>query len=549
MTLACTAVSDTAGTGELVALALKVSGTRHIFTLNGGHIWGVLMGAVEHGINLVDVRDERTAAFAAEGWSKLTRQCGVAAVTAGPGVTNTVSALAGAWGNDSPMLVIGGRSPLATEGMGSLQEIDHLPLVRTITKFAETVRTPEDTYRTVSEAVRLALSARTGPAFLDIPADVFFGGADLPEETEHLLPDRGDHPDPDAVKRVAALLREAKRPAVVVGSGVWWAHAETELCELLRVADLPAVTSGLARGTVPPDSPHYGTRARGLALGGADLVLVIGVPLDFRLGFGRSPVVSEEARIVYVDADDRGRHRPGDVELDGDIKQSLRALAAAAEGTPTHPEWLEKVSDATAAARRRDATMAAATGTPIHPARVIAEVGRRLDPDAIVIGDGGDFVSFAGRLIESPRPGCFLEPGPYGCLGTGAGYAMAARLAHPDRQVVLFSGDGAFGFSAMDVETLVRHRLPVVIVIGNNGIWATEKHLMQATLQTAIATELSPGIRYDLVVEALGGHGELVTEPEQIGPAFERALRAGVPACVNVLTDSTAEYPRSAALI
>jgi acetolactate synthase-1/2/3 large subunit len=542
-------VPELASTGELLALALKGAGTRHLFTLNGGHIWGLLMGAVEHGINLVDVRNEQTAAFAAEGWSKLTRECGVAAVTAGPGVTNTISPLAGAWGNDSPLLVIGGRSPLATEGMGSLQEIDHLPILRTITKFAQTLRAPEDAYRTVSEAARLALSARTGPAFVDVPADVFFGAGEVPEDTEHLVPDPGAHPDPEAVQRAAALLKEARQPAVVAGSGVWWAHAETQLFELLRAADLPAVTNGQARGMVPPESPHYGTRARGVTLGEADLVVVVGVPLDFRLGFGRPPVIPDEARIVYVDADGRRRHRPGDVELDGDLKQSLRALAAAAEGTPRHPEWLEKVSVATAAARLRDATMAAAGGTPIHPARAIAEVGKRLDPDAIVIGDGGDFVSFAGRLIESQRPGCFLEPGPYGCLGTGAGYAMAARLAHPDRQVVLFSGDGAFGFSAMDVETLVRHRLPVVIVIGNNGIWATEKHPMQAMLQTAIATDLTPGIRYDKVVEALGGHGELVTDPEQIGPAFERALKAGVPACINVLTDSTAEYPRSAALI
>jgi len=542
-------MTESASTGELAALALRAAGTRHLFTLNGGHIWGVLMGAVEHGINLVDVRNEQTAAFAAEGWSKLTRQCGVAAVTAGPGVTNTISTLAGALANDSPMLVIGGRSPLATAGMGSLQELDHLPVVRSLTKFAQTVQAPEEVYRTVSEAIRTALSARTGPAFLDIPADVFFGAAELPEETEHLVPDPGAHPDPDAVAAAAALLRTARRPAVVAGSGVWWSHAEAELCELLRVADLPAVGNGLARGIVPPDSPYYATRARSVALGEADLVLVVGVPLDFRLAFGRAPVFDEDARLVYIDLDDRRRHRPGEVALDGDLRQALAALARAAEGAPPHPEWMEKVRAATDLAQRRDAELAAADSTPVHPARLVSEIARCLDPDAIVVGDGGDFVSFAGRLIESSQPGTFLEPGPYGCLGTGAGYAMAARLAHPDRQVVVFAGDGAFGFSAMDIETLVRHRLPVVFVIGNNGIWATEKHPMQALLQTAIATDLSPGIRYDRLVEALGGHGELVTEPGQIGAAFERALKTGVPSCLNVITDPDAAYPRSAALI
>jgi acetolactate synthase-1/2/3 large subunit len=260
-------------------------------------------------------------------------------------------------------------------------------------------------------------------------------------------------------------------------------------------------------------------------------------------------VISDDAKIVYIDVDDRRRHRPGAVALDGDIKQALAALAAAAGDTPRHPEWLEKVRIATARARQKDAAVAATDGSPIHPARAIAEVRRRLDPDAIVIGDGGDFVSFAGRLIESPQPGCFLDPGPYGCLGAGAGYAMAARLAHPDRQVVVFNGDGAFGFSAIEFETLVRRRLNVVSVIGNNGIWATEKHPMQALLGIAIAADLRPGVRYDQVVAALGGYGELVTDPDQVGPALERAFAAGVPACVNVLTDSTAEYPRSAALI
>jgi acetolactate synthase-1/2/3 large subunit len=336
---------------------------------------------------------------------------------------------------------------------------------------------------------------------------------------------------------------------VVAGSGVWWAHAEEELGELLRVAGLPAVTNGLARGMVAPDSPWYATRARGVALGEADVVLVVGVPLDFRLGFGRPPVIPDDAQVVYVDVDARRRHRPGAVALDGDIKQTLAALAAAAEGSAERPEWLEKVRAATARARASDAELGAADGSPVHPARVIAEVRRRLDPDAIVIGDGGDFVSFAGRLIESSQPGCFLDPGPFGCLGSGAGYGMAARLAHPDRQVVILNGDGAFGFSAMEFETLVRHRLPVVSVIGNNGIWATEKHPMQALLGTAIAADLRPGVRYDQVVSALGGHGELVTAAEEVGPAFERALKSGLPACVNVVTDSNAEYPRSAALI
>ncbi len=540
-------MGETLGTGELVALALKRAGTRHLFTLNGGHIWGVLVGAAEHGIGLVDVRHEQTAAFAAEGWSKLTRECGVAAVTAGPGVTNSVSAIAGAWANDSPLLLIGGRSPLSTEGMGSLQELDHLPILGSITKSARTAHSPEEAYASIEQGMAQALTQRTGPAYVDVPADVFFSAGEVPAEGGALPPQV--EPAAAEVRRVAELVRRAERPAIVAGSGVWWAHAEEELVRLAETASIPTVLNGLARGIIGPSHPLAATRARRLALGQADLVLVAGVPLDFRLGFGRAPVIADEAQVVYIDCDARRRHRPAAAALDGDIRRSLAALAAAVEGAAPRPEWVDRCRAAAAEARRRDAEMAAADGRPVHPARVVAEVQRRLDPDAVVIGDGGDFVSFVGRMIESERPGCFLDPGPYGCLGSGMGYAIAARLAHPDRQVVLFNGDGAFGFSAMDFDSLVRHGLPVVCVIGNNGIWATEKHPMQSMLGTAIATDLRPGVPYEKVAEALGGHGERVEDPAGVGPAFERALRSGLPAVINVVTDPAAEYPRSAALI
>ena len=538
---------DSLGVGQLIDRALRDAGVRNLFTLNGGHIWGLYFAAEEYGLRLVDTRHEQTAAFAAEGWSKLTRVCGVCAVTAGPGVTNTISALASAHGSDTPLLVVGGRSPLATAGMGSLQEIDHLPLVKTITKFAHTATSPEDARDAVARALALATHPRPGPVFVDVPADVFFGSAEADETTPELpaIPEA----DPDQVARAAKLIGEAKRPCAVVGSGAWWAHAEDELARFLEAAQVPAVLNGLARGMLPPGHPLQATQGRRVALGEADLVIVVGVPLDFRLGFGRPPVIDPDAKLVYVEFDDHRRHRRGDIELDGAIATSLRLLAQRLEGRPRNQEWLARVSDAVAAAAAKDAELARSEGTPIHPARVVHEVQRRLDGDAIVIGDGGDFVSFVGRLVQSRRPGQFLDPGPFGCLGTGAGYAMAARLAFPDRQVVLFSGDGAFGFSAMDFETLVREKLPVVCVIGNNGIWATEKHQMESMVSAAIATDLRPGIRYDQVVAGLGGYGELVERAEDIGPAFERALKSGVPAVLNVITDPEGRYPRSVAMI
>ena len=542
-------MSDSANTGELVALALKRAGTGHLFTLNGGHIWPILTGAAEHEIRIIDVRHEQTAAFAAEGWAKVTRECGVAAVTAGPGVTNVTSALAQAQAGDSPIFVIGGRAPVARWGMGSLQEMDHVAVVKTLTKKAVTLASADEAYSVAAECMRTALSRRTGPVFMDVPIDTFFGAADVPEATEHLTPDLGPGPDPDAIGHAVRLIREAEHPAVVAGGGVWWSHAETELRQLVEAAHLPLCVNGLGRGMLPPGHPLSFPRARGPALGEADLILVVGVPLDFRLNFGQPPVFAEDAKLVVIDVDDHRKHRHSEVAIYGDLKASLAALASAATGIPERPSWLEKLRIAEAASRKRDEAMTSSESSPIHPARLIAEVERFSDPDAIFVGDGGDFVSFAGRLLERPRPGLWIDPGPYGCLGSGPAYAMAAKLAHPDRQVILLSGDGAFGFSAMEFDTMVRHRVPVVCVIGNNGIWALEKHPMMSLLGISLAADLGPRTRYDKVVEALGGYGELVERPDQIRPALERAFKSGLPACINTICDPEAEYPRSSVLM
>lgn len=542
-------MADSANTGELVALALKRAGVSHLFTLNGGHIWPILVGAAEHGIRIVDVRHEQSAAFAAEGWAKVTRECGVAAVTAGPGVTNSASALAQAQSGDSPIFVIGGRAPVARWGMGSLQEMDHVEVVRTLTKKAVTLESPEEAYGLAAECIRTALSRRTGPVFMDVPLDTFFGAADVPEATEHLTPDHGPSPDPDLVAHAARLIREAQRPAVIAGGSVWWAHAEGELAALVEAARLPLTVNGMARGTLPPGHPLSFARARGPALGEADLIVVVGALLDFRLNFGQPPVFAEDARLVFVDVDSHLKHRASDVAIYGDLKAALAALVEAVAGTPERTGWLHKLREAETASRRRDEVMTRSDSSPVHPARLIAEVHGFSDPDAIIVGDGGDFVSFAGRLIERPKAGLWIDPGPFGCLGSGPGYAMAAKLAHPNRQVILLSGDGAFGFSAMEFDTMVRHRIPVVCVVGNNGIWALEKHPMQSMLGVSIAADLGTRTRYDKVVESLGGHGELVDRPEQIRPALERAFKSGLPACVNVICDPEAEYPRSSVLM
>lgn len=540
---------ESGNAGELVALALKRAGVSHLFTLNGAHIWPILLGANEHGIRLIDTRHEQSAAFAAEGWAKVTRECGVAAVTAGPGVTNSVTALAQAQGGDSPMFVVGGRAPIARWGMGSLQEMDHVEVVRSLTKKAITLSSAEDAYSTAAECIRTALSRRTGPVFMDVPIDVFFGAADLPEATEHLTPDPGPPPDPDLVAQAARLIREAKRPVVVAGGGVWWAHGEDALRSMLETADLPLIVNGMARGMLPPEHPLFFSRARSQALREADVIVLAGVLLDFRLNFGQPPVFGEDARLIYVDVDDHRKHRPAEVSIFGNVKAALEQLAIAVGGGEGREHWLESLRDAETSGRQRDAVMTQSDAAPAHPARLIAEVDRFADPDAIIVGDGGDFVSFAGRLIERQKPGLWIDPGPFGCLGSGPGYAIAAKLARPDRQVILLSGDGAFGFSAMEFDTMVRHRIPVVCVVGNNSIWALEKHPMMNMLGASVASDLGEKTRYDKVVEALGGYGELVDRPDEIRPALERAFKSGLPACVNVICDPTAEYPRSSVLM
>ena len=542
-------MADNAPTGDLLATALRDAGTGPIFTLNGGHIWGLYLGAAAQGIHMVDVRHEQTAGFAAEAWAKVTRRCGVAAVTAGPGVTNAMSSIAAARQNDSPVLFLGGRAPVARWGMGSLQELDHLPLVDSITKSARTVTHADHAYRMTADAVQVALSRRTGPTYLDVPVDVFFQSGEVPGTDGPRAPDPGPPPDPDQVRRVVALLRAAERPALIAGGSIWWAGAERELLDLAEAAGTPVVLNGMARGMLPPHHWLFASRARSLALGEADLVLVVGVPLDFRMNFGQAPLVADAAQLVYVDVDDFRKHRPAAAALYGDLRAALAQLSEAARDVPVRERWIARVADASRTAQARDLELTGADGIPVHPARLVAEVERACDPDAILVGDGGDFVSFAGRLVHRERPGLWIDGGPYGCLGSGPGYALAAKLANPRRQVVLLSGDGAFGFSGMEFDTLVRHRVPVVCVVGNNGIWALEKHPMQRMLGTSMLADLSPGTRYDRVVEALGGHGELVERPDQIRPALERAFRSGLPACVNVICDPGAEYPRSSVLM
>jgi acetolactate synthase-1/2/3 large subunit len=543
--------------GQAVLASAIAHGVDTVFTLSGAHVFPVYDAAVlaDPPVRLLDVRHEQTAVFAAEGYAKLTRTPGFAVLTAGPGVTNGISAVTTAWFNGSPLLVLGGRAPDYRWGTGSLQELDQPPLLAPVTKSASTVHDVAQLGRATEEALTLATSPHRGPVFLDVPMDALFSRTPVPPAAAgHRSGDapRPDtqQPDIDAVARIASRIARARRPVLVLGSDVWTDGAEQAAADLVDATGLPVVPNGMARGILPPSHRSLVTRARGTALGTADLVVVVGTPLDFRLGYGQfgGKDGAPAAEVVHVAdaASQVSTHATLADHLSGDLSAVLRGLADGLSGglAPEAREWAGTLRSAHEAALARDAGMLRSDAEPLHPARIYGELVPRLADDAVVIGDGGDFVSFAGRFVEPARPGGWMDPGPYGCLGTGLGYAIAARLARPRSQVVLLLGDGAAGFSLMDVDTLVRHQLPVVMVCGNNSAWGLEKHPMRMLYGYDVITDLGAA-RYDEVVRALGGAGETVASPNQLGPALDRAFASGVPYLVNVLTDPEIPYPRT----
>jgi acetolactate synthase-1/2/3 large subunit len=543
-----TSLSGHAG-AHAVAVAQRY-GVTTMFTLSGGHVFPLYDGAIKADppVRLVDVRHEQTAVFAAEGIARLTRSPGLAVVTAGPGVTNSVSAVTGAWFNGAPLVLLGGRAPDYLWGKGALQEMDHVPLLAAVTKRAWTEHTVTGVAGSVDEAFRLALTPHRGPVFCDFPLEAIYG-----EETVDLPPDAGRipaaaPPDSDDIAAIAALLKAARRPALVLGSDVWLGGADTAARVCAETLRLPVITNGQARGVLPRGHSQLVTRARSVALAEADLVIVAGVPLDFRLRYGSFGPPDAPAKVVHV-ADSPGgiaTHCPLAASASGDLTTFFTALADACGQRPVGDmEWLARLRGTARAAVAADTPLLETAASPVHPMRVYGELLRELDDDAVVIGDGGDFVSFAGRVIEPAFPGRWLDPGPYGCLGTGLGYAIAARLAHPSSQIALMLGDGAAGLSLMDVDTLVRHNLPVVMIVGNNSAWGLEKEPMRAVYGYDVAADLRPETRYDQVVSALGGAGEMVTEADQIAPALRRAFNSAAPYLINVITDVSAAYPRT----
>ncbi|HEX9890157.1 MAG TPA: thiamine pyrophosphate-binding protein [Nitriliruptorales bacterium] len=536
--------------GQALARQLRAEGVDTVFTLTGGHISALYDGCVDEGIRVVDVRHEQAAAHAADAYARLTLRPGVAAVTAGPGLTDAITGAANAYYANSPMVLLAGRNPLGLEGMGALQDAPQVELLRPVTKWAGTVGESRRLREVFDVAVRHALTPRMGPVLIDLPMDVLMGGAD---ENAYVIPDRNRFthlagPDPDVVVQTAKLLAEASRPVVLSGSGTYWARAWDPLHTFVETAGAPLYVNGMSRGIVPSDHPNLFALTRRHALRHADLIIALGIDFDFRLGFGQGEGYADDVRVVHVDPqpDRIGHNRSVALGAVSDIGRFLDALVehAGTFGQTAPTSWLTTLREEEAGRTAARDEAASSDASPIHPLRFAREVAAALDPDGVVIGDGGDIVALTAGFVRTDVPGHWMDPGPFGCLGVGAPFALAARLLRPDRQVTVVFGDGSFGFNGFEYDSAVRNGLPFLGIIGNDGAWGEMKafHERAYGAEGMVAQDLSQETRYEQVVEALGGHGERVERVEDLRPAIERghaAVAEGVPALVNVILDRT----------
>jgi acetolactate synthase-1/2/3 large subunit len=525
--------------GQLLARALKNEGVDTVFTLTGGHIVGILDGCVLEDIRIVDVRHEQTAAQAAEAYARLTGKLGVVAVTAGPGVTNTMTAVLNAQYSGTPMLVLGGRHPIAQEHSGGLQEMDHPQLFRSTTRFAATVWETARIGEYLATALRHAFSGRGGPVFLDVPLDVQTSlvaeSTPLPKQYRATEPAGAD---PGAVEEIVSILAAAERPMIFAGSGFRSGSADA-LVELAESLNAPAYVNAGARGAFPYGHPLLGNRTRSQAFAGADVVLALGVDWDFRTGYGRK--ISPDSTVIQVDAEPTriGWNRAAQHGIVANPGRFTEQVAAAGLRGPTSRSWTAGLQQAEADKLTAAISEANAPSELVGPQFFGRSVGDFFGKDSIVAVDGGDIVATTAKWLQISTAGHVLEPGPAGTLGTGPGFALAAKTVFPDKRVGIVFGDGAFGFNGMDYDTFIRLGLPIIGVLGNDGVWNNIKSFHRMFYpDRLVATDL--GRRpYHAMVEAMGGHGELVTRPEDLKPALERAEASEKPSLVNVHIDET----------
>jgi acetolactate synthase-1/2/3 large subunit len=521
--------------GQVIARALKNEGVDTLFTLTGGHIVPILDGCVQEGIRIVDLRHEQAVAHAAEAYGRLTGKLGVAAVTAGPGVTDAITGVANAFFADTPMLLLGGRHLLRQELMGGLQEMDHPRMFGSITRWAGTAWQTERLADYVATASRAAFSGRGGPVFLDVPMDVQFDmvdddSIDWPKRYRAEGPHGASSP---VIDQIVELLAGADRPMIFAGAG--FRGGVEALATVAEALDAPTYLNSRARGSLPFGHRLLGNHTRSAAFAGADVVLALGVDWDFRTGYGRK--ISSDATVVQVDADPNkiGWNRPAHVGVVADPAEVLRQIALSPDRLMSgERSWTQEILDAEAAKNEGAEIEASTDSSPVHSQRFARDVASFFGPDSIVAVDGGDIVSTTARWLQVSHQGHVLDAGTFGTLGTGAPFAIAAKVAFPDKQVGIVYGDGAFGFNGMEYDSMVRLGLSIVGVVGNDGVWNNIKTFHRTFYpDRLVATDL--GIRpYHAMVEGLGGHGEFVDKSADLLPALERARDSGKPALVNV---------------
>jgi acetolactate synthase-1/2/3 large subunit len=551
---AAEATPATISGGHLVAKALKAEGVDVIFTLCGGHIIDIYDGCVDEGIDVVDVRHEQVAAHAADGYARVTGRPGCAVVTAGPGTTDAVTGVANAFRAESPMLLIGGQGALSQHKMGSLQDLPHVDMMTPITKFAATVPHTSRAADMVSMAFRECYNGAPGPSFLEIPRDILDGKVPMDDvrvpEAGHYRASTKSAGDPAAVEALADLVVRAEKPCVLLGTQVWTGRGTDAAVEFARKLDVPVYMNGAARGSLPPKDPHHFHQSRRYAFNNADLIIIVGTPFDFRMGYGRR--LPQSATVVQIDMgyNTVGRNRDIDLGLVGDPGAILAAVTQAASGrigagSKDRKAWFGELRAEEDAAYEKRLPRQMSDAYPIHPLRLAHEINEFLTEDSIYVGDGGDIVTFSGGVVQPKAPGHWMDPGPLGTLGVGIPFVLAAKLARPDKEVVALFGDGAFSLTGWDFETLVRYNLPFVGIVGNNSSMNQIRYGQEQKYgvdRGRVGNTLGD-VKYDEFARMLGGHGEEVRDPKDIAPALQRARESGKPSLINVWVDPDAYAP------
>jgi acetolactate synthase I/II/III large subunit len=529
--------------GKLAARALKEAGVECVFTLSGGHVMAIYDGCLDENIKVVDVRHEQAAVHAADAWSRLNPgKIGCAILTAGPGVTDGLTGVANAWRANSPILVIGGQGPLNNLRRGSLQEMDHVSVMRPVTKWADTCYDTRRIPDYIEMGIRHAVSGNPGPSFLEIPMDVLSGQVELDDvrfpkmrtQPPALSPPR------ESVEEALTILRNAKKPVMMAGTSVKWSNAASKVQEFIEKTHIPTFVNGMGRGTVKPGTPELMNRVRKEAIQQCDVFICAGVLLDFRLGFGRS--IPADAKIIQMDIENEliGTNRSADASIVGNLAMSFTQMMEIMDEVGDDidlTEWRDQLLEREQALESDFAANLNSDEVPIDPLRMCREVRDFVaDKDVILIGDGGDIVAQASKVLPIPAENCWMDPGPLGTLGVGMPFALAAQIAKPDKRVLIIYGDGSFGLNGFEYDTAVRFDLPIVGIVGVDGVWGQMIRPQAAIygVNRVIATKLN-FTRYDKIVEAMGGHGEYCERPEEIGPALERAFASGKPALVNVV--------------